>query len=90
MLRTEQDKEEIIAAATKHVRGFTEVPNFRVTVDRLEVAHARFQVNDLDNKVQPLYGFAGKKDGKWYVLAAGTFFEPEFYQQHGIGKALRL
>jgi hypothetical protein len=86
----QQDRDALVAAATKAMKAMGQVPAFEVAVEDQDGAYARVKVSDKSGKLTPLYGFAVRKGGSWDVVSFGTFFEPEFYSQHKIPAGLQL
>lgn len=84
------DDPALATAARAFAKQHAALPNFEVSIEALEGAAARFKLSDPAGAVAPAWGFVVREGGQWRGVALGTFFEPEFYAQHRIPKALQL
>jgi hypothetical protein len=85
-------EETAIVAAVKDFLKQSKSPvlNPVVTVENLVGEHARVKISAPGGEAEPIFGFLRQKGGAWSVLDLGTFFEPSYYDQHGVPKAMRI
>lgn len=68
----------------------TPVTNPDVAIDKVMGSFARVRITAPGGEADAIYGFVKQEQGVWSVLDLGTFFEPGYYDQHGVPKAIRL
>lgn len=80
-----RDRDAVVAAVQRFLKADA---GAKIVCERLEADFAR--VSAKSAKAQPIFGFAKRGPlGRWEVLGMGSFFEPAFYQQHGIPERLQ-
>jgi hypothetical protein len=81
----------VAAAAEDYVRANTNLTDFDVRVEGIELERARVRVIPSDAAASdPLIVYVGRQDGQWHGLIYGTAFDPEVYQAYHIPPALWL
>ncbi|MDB5102210.1 MAG: hypothetical protein JWM80_6631 [Cyanobacteria bacterium RYN_339] len=86
----QQDMAAALEATKAYVRGITKLTDVTCKVDRLEGGYARVSADSDAGQVTPIVGFARKgKDGKWEVLAMGSYFDGDFFKRHAIPAGLQ-
>lgn len=89
-LAEQHDRDQVIAAVQRYLKTHASVKDARIGCDRLENGFARVSATDGSGKAEPIFGFARRgANGKWDVIAMGTFFDAGFFKQHGIPERLQ-
>jgi hypothetical protein len=86
----DKDQDAVLEATKAYVRGITKLKDVTCAVERVDGGFAKVSAKSAAGQVAPIAGYARKgKDGKWEVLAMGSFFDPEFFKKHGIPASLQ-
>jgi hypothetical protein len=87
---TDKEAAAVLEATKAYVKGITKLPDVTCAVDRVDGGFAKVSAKSAAGKVAPIHGFARKaKDGKWEVIAMGSFFDPDFFKKHQIPVSLQ-